>query len=94
MTFIYRTHAIERLFERDISEDDVEDIVLNGKIIEYYENDKPYPSFLTLGYEDRDLNKPLHVVYAKNEESIIIIITAYRPDITKWKNNYQTRIKK
>jgi hypothetical protein len=93
LNFIYRAHAIERIFERDISEDDVEETIKNGKIIEEYLDDKPYPSFLTLGYENRDSKKPLHVVFAKNNDDIIII-TAYRPDKSKWINNYQTRIKK
>jgi hypothetical protein len=56
-------------------------------------DDKPYPSFLALGYENKDFEKPLHVVFAKNDEDIIII-TAYRPSKLKWTNDYQTRVKK
>ncbi len=93
MNFIYRTHAIERLFERNISEDDVEETIKSSKIIEEYLDDKPYPSFLVLGFENQDSKKPIHVVFAKNDNDIIII-TAYRPDNLKWTNNYQTRIKK
>ncbi len=89
--FIYRTHAVERLFERNISEKDVEETIKHGKIIEEYLDDKPYPSFLVLGYEKKDLKKPLHVVFAKNGDDIIVI-TAYRPDKSKWSNNYQKRI--
>ena len=91
MTFIYREHAIKRMFERDIYEEDVEDTVLNGEIIEEYPNDKPYPSFLALKLRN---NKPLHVVYAKNmEKNEIIIITAYHPDKSKWSKDFKTRIK-
>jgi len=43
LTFIYREHAIQRMFERDILEGDVEDTVKNGDIIEEYLDDKPYP---------------------------------------------------
>ncbi len=93
MNFIYRTHAIERLFERDISESDIEKSVKNGKIIEKYLEDRPYPSFLALGCENDDFKKPLHTVFAKNGNDIVII-TAYRPDTIKWTNNYQIRIKK
>jgi len=91
--FIYRTHAIERIFEREISDNDVEKCVINGIVIEKYIDDKPYPSFLVLGYENNDLKKPLHVVYAKNDENIIII-TAYRPDKDKWVDDYKKRIEK
>jgi hypothetical protein len=56
-------------------------------------DDKPYPSFLILGFENRDSKKPIHVVFAKNGKDIIVI-TVYRPDKLKWTNNYETRIKK
>ena len=93
MNFIYRTHAIERMFERDISDETVEETIKNGKIIEEYLDDKPYPSFLVLGFEKDDLKKPIHIVFAKNDQDIIVI-TAYRPDRLKWTNNFKTRIKK
>ena len=93
MHFIYRTHAIERLFERNISENDVEACVTNGEVIESYIEDKPYPSFLVMGYENSDLAKPLHVVYAQNSEDFIVI-TAYRPDRYKWSDDYRQRIEK
>ncbi len=88
MTFIYREHAIQRMFERDIFEEDVEDTIEN---VDKYLDDKPYPSFLALKFFD----KPLHVVFAKDEEKDqIIVITAYYPDKEKWSDNYKTRIKK
>jgi len=91
LTFIYREHAIQRMFERDIFEEDVEDTIKNGEIIEEYFDDKPYPSFLILKFWD----KPLHVVFAKNQENDeIIVITAYYPDKEKWSDDYKIRIKK
>jgi len=33
LTFIYREHAIQRMFERDIFEEDVEDTIKNGEMI-------------------------------------------------------------
>ncbi|SFV74761.1 hypothetical protein MNB_SM-3-1477 [hydrothermal vent metagenome] len=91
MTFIYREHAIQRMFERDIYETDVEETIKNGIIIENYFDDKPYPSFLALSVG----KKPLHVVFAKNDEdNEIIVITAYYPDKKKWSEDYKTRIRK
>jgi len=91
LTFIYREHAIQRMFERDIFEEDVEQTVQNGIIIEEYLDDKPYPSFLALSSKKR----PLHVVFARNDEdNEIIIITAYYPDKDKWSEDYTTRIEK
>ena len=91
MTFIYREHAIQRMFERDIFEEEIEETIKSGEVIEEYLDDKPYPSFLALKFFD----KPLHVVFAKNEkDNEIIIITAYYPDKEKWSDDYKTRIKK
>ena len=92
MNFIYRTHAIERMFGRNISDEVVEKVIKNGKIIEEYLDDKPYPSFLILDYEKDDTKKPIHVVFAKDDKNIIVI-TVYRPSELKWTNNYQERIK-
>jgi hypothetical protein len=79
------------MFERDILESEIEYAVKNGEIIEEYPNDKPYPSFLAIGRGE----KPLHVVYAKNEEeNEIIIITAYYPDKEKWSHDYKRRIRR
>jgi hypothetical protein len=38
------------MFERNISDEVVEKVIKNGKIIKEYLDDKPYPSFLILGY--------------------------------------------
>ena len=88
MEYIYRLHAIERMFQRDISEKQVEEVIENGEVIESYIDDKPYPSFLTLGYVD---GIALHVVYAKDEEDNVIVITAYKPNLTKWQEDLKTR---
>ncbi len=88
MTFIYRIHAIERMFERNISQKDVEVVFTNGETIEVYDEDKPYPSFLVLAYIEQ---RPLHVVFAKDDEENVFVITAYEPTLLKWQNNMKTR---
>ena len=88
MAFIYRIHAVERMFQRDISEAEIETVVLNGEVIEEYLDDKPYPSFLVFGEIRKRI---IHVVYAKNEDNDYVIITVYQPDLLKWKNDYRTR---
>ena len=52
-------HCANRMFERNILKDDVINTILNGKIIEYYENDYPFPSCLILGLDDE--KAALHV---------------------------------
>ena len=88
MEYIYRLHAMERMFQRDISVRQVEDVVQKGEVIESYMDDKPYASYLAVGYFDDIV---LHVVYAKDEGENIIIITTYEPSLQKWENNFRTR---
>jgi uncharacterized protein DUF4258 len=40
---VYRVHAIERMVERGISDDDVRGVFAEGKEIENYPDDFPYP---------------------------------------------------
>ncbi len=84
----WTNHVIIRLFQRNISEEDIKKAILNGEIIEEYENDYPYPSCLICGINS--INKVLHIVcgVSKNE---LWIITAYYPDNVKWENDLKTR---
>jgi hypothetical protein len=86
----YRIHSTRRMFERDIVHEDIENLLENGKIIEQYPDDHPLPSILLNGYTLT--NEPLHAVIAINEpENKLIIVTAYKPDINKWINNFSIR---
>jgi len=49
MKLIYRQHAIKRMHERCLTEEEIEYAIESGAIIESYPNDTPYPSFLILG---------------------------------------------
>ena len=46
----YRLHSTRRMFERDISNEDINNLLNNGKIIEHYPDDYPLLSFLLNGY--------------------------------------------
>jgi hypothetical protein len=86
---IFRVHAIRRMFERRITEQDVRHVLDNGEIIEDYPDDTPYPSRLILGWCGR---RPLHVVAAYNaDENTTIIITAYEPGPQRWDETFRTR---
>lgn len=91
MRLIYRQHAIKRMHERHISEDEIEQAISSGMIIEDYPNDAPYPSALLLGIAG---TKAIHVVYADDiEDSIRIVITVYEPDRAIWSDDLKTRRK-
>ena len=86
---IYRQHAVKRMHERCITEEDIELAIAKGTVIEDYPNDTPYPSVLLLGFVRA---KVIHVVYATDiTEGIRIIITAYEPDPKIWNDNFTTR---
>lgn len=84
----WTSHVMQRLIKRNILRSDVKTALLNGKIIEEYPSDYPYPSCLVLGIIS--LNKPLHVVCGIGDDKLWII-TAYRPDETMWDSSFTRR---
>ena len=87
----WTNHSIIRLFQRNITQEDIQSAILNGEIIEEYENDYPYASCLVYGINIE--NKVLHIVCGMNE-SELWIITAYYPDNVSWENDLKTRREK
>jgi hypothetical protein len=47
---VFRLHAVQRMFQRAISEIDVSAVLATGETIETYPDDTPYPSRLVLGW--------------------------------------------
>lgn len=89
MNLKFRFHAISRMFERNISETDVEMVIKTGKIIEDYPTDQPYPSCLRLGFVK---NRPLHIVTADAaDEETTVIITVYEPSVDRWLPGFEKR---
>ena len=91
---LYSSHA-KREMQIDkfgsIKDYEVCEAIHDGKIIEEYPNDKPYPSILIFG--ETNSKRPLHIVCAyDNEDCQTIIVTVYQPDPNLWVN-YQRREK-
>ncbi len=86
---VYRVHAIERMAERGIGDDDVRKVLGHGKVIESYPEDFPYPSILLLGWCGQ---RPIHVVAADNAaDDETIIVTVYEPDPDRWESGFERR---
>ncbi|MCR4436475.1 MAG: DUF4258 domain-containing protein [Clostridiales bacterium] len=85
---VWSQHMIIRMQKRGITTEDVERCVLNGNIIEYYQNDYPHPSCLILGMSIK--NEGLHVVCGIGEGKLWMI-TAYYPDLEEWHEDLKTR---
>ena len=89
---LYRFHATRRMFQRNYTENDILVCLENGTIIEYYESDFPFPSFLINGRSNA--NNPIHLVIGVDKTSKrIYVITVYEPDTTKWNEDFNRRIK-
>ena len=84
-------HCLNRLNQRNIQISDIKTAINNGKIIEYYYDDYPYPSCLILGYNTN--NKIIHIVCGISEGTAHII-TAYYPNTDKWEEDMKTRREK
>ena len=89
MKLTFRQHAIKRMHERCIAEEEVEHAIASGEVIESYPNDTPCPSALLLGHAG---TKAVHIVYADDiDKGIRIIIMVYEPDAEIWHNDLKTR---
>jgi hypothetical protein len=89
----YRVHAVQRMAERGIREEDVAYVIAEGKEIENYPSDEPYPSRLLLGWVAREGGqepRPVHVVTATAEREIIVV-TVYEPDPALWEPGFEKR---
>jgi hypothetical protein len=81
------THT-EKLRQRRIKAEDIEQTIQTGTIIEDYPEDRRGPSCLILGSVGK---KPLHVVCGRLDADEILIITAYEPDPAEWESDRKTR---
>ena len=77
-------HARLRMLQRGILQEEVFSAMFDGKIIEDYPDDKPFPSSLVLG------DNGLHVVCSIGDD-MLYVITTYRPSKNKWESDLQTR---
>jgi hypothetical protein len=75
-------HARSRMFERNISTDELLEIVANGEVIEEYPDREPCPAVLILGFIN---HTAYHVVVAFCQDNLVII-TAYLPEEEDWVN--------
>ncbi len=76
-------HADEELANDEILEEDLFHSVLQGKIIEDYPEDNPFPSCLVYGKDQK--SRDIHSVWAYSTKyDIAIVITGYIPDPDRW----------
>ena len=87
-SLLFRKHAVQRMFDRGISEAVVREAIDTGEVIQAY-HDRPYPSRLILGWNKE---YPVHVVAAYDEQSQTdIIITVYTPAPSQWESDFKRK---
>jgi len=88
---VFRVHAIQRMYESHISEEEVRQTIAAGEVIEAYSDDTPYPSRLVLGWHGA---RPLHVVVADDAaDQTNIVVTVYEPAKDEWDADFKRRKK-
>ncbi len=86
---IYRIHAVQRMFERNVSPQNVARALESGETIEDYSEEMPEPGRLLLGFQGKH---PFHIVTSENPEgNEATIITVYIPDAAKWDKAFKSR---
>jgi hypothetical protein len=86
---VFRVHAVQRMFQRHVSVEDVRHAVDSGEELEVYPHDRPYPSRLVLAWRE---SRPLHIVVAQNAaDDETIVITVYEPDPGLWDAGFRRR---
>ncbi|MHB8544640.1 MAG: DUF4258 domain-containing protein [Leptospirales bacterium] len=88
-TVQFTRHAVQRMFQRAITTENVRRVLESGEVIASYPDDTPYPSVLMLGYVQ---DRPLHVVAGRNPANEeCIVVTVYIPDPVLWNEDFKTR---
>ena len=89
--FVFRSHAIRRMFQRGITAADIRHVIDTGEVVENRPDDLPYPSRLVLGSVS---GRPLHVVLADNApEATTVVVTVYEPSPALWHQGFRKRRK-
>ena len=79
---LYRAHAVQRMFEREVPVEKVRRAFEAGDVIEDYE-----ASRLLMGFQGK---RPFHVVTSEASDAVTVI-TVYLPDASKWKKDFRSR---
>jgi hypothetical protein len=80
--FEFSKHAVDQTILRNISVQEIRDVVKNGEIIEDYPDDKYGPSCLIFGVTQS--GRPIHIQCSYPSRPIVKVVTVYEPDPDRW----------
>lgn len=82
-------HALRRMFERGLMNNEVLFAIQTGEVIMDYPDDRPHPSQLRLGWVGE---KAIHdLVSQASGNDACYVITAYYPALAIWADDFKTR---
>ena len=84
--YLFSRHGDKERQNDNLSILDVEESILNGRILEEYDDTGRGESCLLVGFADS--GKPIHVVCAYSGSNLVIV-TVYIPTPPKFKNPYE-----
>ena len=86
---IFSNHAVQQMFFRRISREDVKAVIAYGEIIEEMPDDEPFPSYLILDFVG---GQPVYVVLSQDvTRQTCYVVTAYVPNLGLWNDDFRTR---
>lgn len=90
---IISNHGYDELAEEGLMVKEIIASVIDGKVVEDYPEYPKGPCVLVL-QKDREGN-PIHVVWGipKNASSPAVLVTAYKPDLSIWTDDFMGRRK-
>jgi hypothetical protein len=82
----FSSHAEQERQNDNLTLAEVREALLNGIIVEQYEDTRRGDSCLTVGFTNQ--GKPIHIVCGERKDKVVII-TVYIPSPPKFKNPYE-----
>ena len=82
LEYEYSRHALDQSIVRAISDEEIQEAIECGEIIEDYPADKYGPSCLILGLTREQ--RPLHIQCTYPQLNTVKVITLYQPDPERW----------
>jgi hypothetical protein len=85
-------HGYDEMADDDIRVRDVLNRINEGVVVEEYPTFPKGPSVLVLQSDAE--GRPIHVVWGtpKGHDTPAVLVTAYRPDPTRWSSDFMSRL--
>ena len=80
--FEFSKHAVDQTILREISVQEIRDVINTGEIIEDYPDDKYGPSCLIYGITEN--GHSIHIQCSYPSRPLVKIVTVYEPDPDRW----------